>query len=345
MKKFKKNIIIIVILLLIVLFFTLKDDFYGITNVLLNSNIIYILLLIFVILLGDFFKGCSFWVLIRKIKKDYKVFDSFMLILRSEFFYGMTPFALGGQPYQLYELKNRDDISYTHGANIIFKDCYGYQLALVTVSTIFLLINYIFNLIEFTDVIKNLLLLGYLINIGIVIFFEYLKYSKLKHNKLVDNIINLLHKIKIIKDKEKISDKINNGLDKIREHLKERDSILVFKSYLFSILKILMLGLAGYLSLKATYINNVNMIEGIFIIIFAMNVSSFIPTPGASGGMEFGFLTLLSAYIVGAKANAAMLLWRFSGFYFLTLNGALMIMLKEKFEKRKEIKNEKNSNG
>lgn len=345
MKKFKKNIIIIVILLLVVLFFTLKDDFYGITNVLFNSNIIYIILLIFVILLGDFFKGCSFWVLIKKIKKDYKIFDSFMLILRSEFFYGMTPFAIGGQPYQIYELKDRDDISYAHGANIVFKDCYGYQLALVTVSTIFLLINHIFDLVTFTDLIKKLLLIGYLVNIGIVIFFEYLKYSKIKHNKIVDGIINFLYKIKIIKDKDKISKSINDGLDRTREHLKERDSALVFKSYLFSILKLLMLGLAGYLSLKATYINNVNIIEGIFIIIFAMNVSSFIPTPGGSGGMELGFLTLFSAYVTGAKLNAAMLLWRFSGFYFLTLNGALMIMLKERFEKRKEIKNEENNNG
>jgi len=39
------------------------------------------------------------------------------------------------------------------------------------------------------------------------------------------------------------------------------------------------------------------------------------------------------------------LLWRFSGFYFLTLNGALMIMLKERFDKRKEINNEKNNDG
>jgi hypothetical protein len=267
-----------------------------------------------------------------------------MLILRSEFFYGMTPFAIGGQPYQLYELKNKDDISYAHGTNIVFKDCYGYQLALVTVSTIFLSLNYIFKIIQFNDVIKKLLLVGYLVNIGIVIFFEYLKYSKLKHNKIVNSIINLLYKIRIIKNKEKISEKINNGLERNRENLKEKDFNLVLKSYLFSILKLLMLGLAGYLSLKATYINNVNIIEGVFIIIFAMNVSSFIPTPGASGGMEFGFLTLLSSFIVGAKANAAMLLWRFSGFYFLTLNGALMIMLKERFEKRKEINNEKNSN-
>ncbi len=339
MKKFKKNIIIVVLLLLIILVFTLKDDFYGIINALFNSNPIYILILIIVILIGDFFKGCSFWVLIRKVKKDYKIIDSFLLILRSEFFYGLTPFALGGQPYQIYELKDKNDISYSDGANIVFKDTYGYQLALVSVSTIFLILNQIFNIVKFNNIINKFLLFGYIINVALIAVFEYLKYSKIKHNKMVDIFITFLSKIKIVKDKEKTSNKLNNELNKIRLQLKENDFNLVIKSYLFSILKIIMLGLAGYFSLKAININNINIITAVFVIIFSVNISSFVPTPGYSGGMEYGFLTLFAIYATGAKLNAAMLLWRFTGFYLLTLNGALMIIIKDKF-KKKEKNNE-----
>lgn len=339
MKKFKKNIIIVVLLLLIILVFTLKNDFYGIINALFNSNPIYILILIIVILIGDFFKGCSFWVLIRKAKKDYKIIDSFLLILRSEFFYGLTPFALGGQPYQIYELKDKHNISYSDGANIVFKDTYGYQLALVSVSTIFLILNQIFNIVKFNNIISKFLLFGYIINVALIAVFEYLKYSKIKHNKMVDIFITLLSKIKIVKNKEKTSNKLNDELNKIRLQLKENDFNFVIKSYLFSILKIIMLGLAGYFSLKAININNINIITAVFVIIFSVNISSFVPTPGYSGGMEYGFLTLFAIYATGAKLNAAMLLWRFTGFYLLTLNGALMIIIKDKF-KKKEKNNE-----
>lgn len=336
MKNIKKNIVIIVILSIIVLFFTLKDDFYGVTKILLNSNILYLLLLILVILLGDLFKGCSFWVLIRNIKKDYKIKDSFLLILRSEFFYGITPFAVGGQPYQVYELKNKEDIAYSDGVNIVFKDYYGYQLAFVTLITIFLIVNSIFNIITLNDVTIKLLVIGYCVNLGAILFLEYLKYSKIKHDKIINFFTRILYKIKIVKDKESLSLRINNALDRIRKQVKNSEYKLVFKSYLFSILKLIMLGLAGYLSLKATYVDNAQIINSIIIIIFIMNLSSFVPIPGGTGGMEYGFITLFSIYATGAQLNAAMLLWRFTGFYFLTLFGALMLIIEEKIKKRRK---------
>lgn len=336
MKNIKKNIVIIVILSIIVLFFTLKDDFYGVLKILLNSNKLYIVLLMLVILIGDLFKGCSFWVLINKIKKDYKIKDSFLLILRSEFFYGITPFAIGGQPYQVYELKNKEDIAYSDGVNIVFKDYYGYQLALVTISTLFILLNYIFNIVTLDDVTSKLLILGYCVNLGAILFLEYLRYSKIKHNKIIDFIIKILNKLKLVKDKESLSSRINNGLDRIRKQVKNSEHELVFKSYLFSIMKIIMLGLAGYLSLKSVNIDNAKILDSILMIILVINISSFVPIPGASGGMEYGFITLFAVYAIGSQLNAAMLLWRFTGFYFLTLFGALMLIIEEKIRKRRK---------
>ena len=41
-------------------------------------------------------------------------------------------------------------------------------------------------------------------------------------------------------------------------------------------------------------------------------MAAFIPIPGSSGGMEFGFVSLLSIYALDVKLMAAMILWRFA---------------------------------
>src|SRR5574344_1736994 len=122
MKKVKSKLILIFILTLIVLFFILKDDFYGIMDVLLNSNKKYILLAVLITLLSDLFRSVHMYLLIRAEKKDYSFKDAYILVVESNFFNGITPFSLGGQPFQLYILKKKNNIDYTTGTNILFKD-------------------------------------------------------------------------------------------------------------------------------------------------------------------------------------------------------------------------------
>ena len=72
MKKFRKNIIFLIAICIIVLFFVLKDDFNGITKLLINANKMYILIAILFMLISDMLKGISISSLVRASNFKYK---------------------------------------------------------------------------------------------------------------------------------------------------------------------------------------------------------------------------------------------------------------------------------
>ena len=103
-------------------------DFERTIEVLKTSKLIYIILGALVILIGDMLKGRSIYLLVSEYSSKYKFKDAFRLTLQTNFFNGITPFSLGGQPFQLYLLKKRNNIDYATSSNILFKDFYCYQI-------------------------------------------------------------------------------------------------------------------------------------------------------------------------------------------------------------------------
>ena len=87
-------------------------DFERTIEVLKTSKLIYIILGALVILIGDMLKGRSIYLLVSEYSSKYKFKDAFRLTLQTNFFNGITPFSLGGQPFQLYLLKKRNNIDY-----------------------------------------------------------------------------------------------------------------------------------------------------------------------------------------------------------------------------------------
>ena len=128
MKRIKKNIILLFIITIIILYFILKDEYESILSALLNSNLVYVFLMIIVMFMAEFIKSISLYLITKSSKKNYEFKNSLRLELETNFFNGVTPFSLGGQPFQLYVLKKTSNIDYTTGANILFKVYYSYQM-------------------------------------------------------------------------------------------------------------------------------------------------------------------------------------------------------------------------
>ena len=60
-----------------------------------------------------------------------------------------------------------------------------------------------------------------------------------------------------------------------------------------------------------------------------MLIGSFVPIPGGSGGLEFGFVSFYGNFIHGSKLMAIMLLWRFVTYYFGMFVGAISLNMKK----------------
>lgn len=330
MKKVGSKVISLIFISILILFCVLKDNYNEIISVLKNTNNLYILYGFIIVLIGDLFKSLSITTIVKE-KKDYKYRSGFSLALQTNFFNGITPFSLGGGPYQVYSLKKNDNIKYSDGAEIVFKDFYTYQMSLVIISTICLIINKIFNIIEFNNILKIMIVSGYLLNLIIALFLIYLPYTKNFGKNIVNLIIMLLYKAKLIKDKENILKSYDNFILDFKRNINKtlKNKKVIIKCILFNLIKITTIGISSYFCFESVKLDVPIYICIIFTII-TLIIASFIPVPGGSGGMEYGFITLFSSFVVDIKLSAALIVWRVITYYLPVIIGGFLFALKNR---------------
>lgn len=85
MKRIKKNIILLFIITIIILYFILKDEYESILSALLNSNLVYVFLMIIVMFMAEFIKSISLYLITKSSKKNYEFKNSLRLELETNF--------------------------------------------------------------------------------------------------------------------------------------------------------------------------------------------------------------------------------------------------------------------
>lgn len=327
MKKYAKNIVAIIIIAAIVIYFALKDDFAEIVNQLLNINVWWILFACVLMLLNLFMKALSLLPLVREFKKKYSLKRALNLIIITQFFNGVTPFATGGQPAQIYMLK-KDKIDVATGTNVIFQNFIIYQLSLIFLGIVAITLNYRMGIFQNVSFLRNLVILGFFLNTLVVVVYLLISFENKFIKFIVNKIINIGTKIKIIKNKEQTIEKWNDKFSRFYNSAltlrKNKNSFWLSFIYNF-------LGLCFYyiIPIIAFYsvgdYTSVTILETIIATTYIMLIGSFIPTPGASGGIEYGFVTFFGTFVGGYKLTAVMLIWRFVTYYFGLFLGAIFL--------------------
>lgn len=324
--KFIINIFIILVVLCIVLYFSLKDDYKAIINAILNMKIGWIILAISLVCLYRILVGISIYMLARANREKVPLLRCIQISFIILFFHGVTPFAGGGQPMEVYYLHN-EDISITKSTNIVLQNFIVYQISLVSVGVFALLYNYFFNIFPNNSLIKRLVILGFAINLLVLICTFILSFGK-KINKFICNQgLNLIGRFNIVKNVEEVRSKLNTYLHnfyknaiQLRKNMKE-----VIIDILVNILAIVSLYAVPYAVLNGLGIHNLSIIECIVSTAYVMTIGSFVPIPGGTGGVEYGFVFFFGYLIKGSILNASMLLWRFITYYLGMTIGAVML--------------------
>ena len=58
---------------------------------------------------------------------------------------------------------------------------------------------------------------------------------------------------------------------------------------------------------------------------YVMLIDSLIPTPGSTGGLEYGFMSFFKTFIKGSKLSIIMIVWRIVTYYFGIIVGAIAL--------------------
>ena len=330
MKNFKKNSIILVLITLLILFLVLKDDFNNIVHELVNANFLYIILAFICLLLMFVFDGLAYYKIIKSYDKNYSFIKVLRMLIITKFFNGITPFSTGGQPMQVYMLK-KDGFRLTKATNIIIQNFIIYQAALVLYGLIAMAINAKFNYFKNITILKDLIILGFLINTGVMIGLFIISFSNKFNHFIVNKSINILSKLKLVKDKETTLNKWNERVDDFHEGATflKNNKLLCLESFIYNLLSLTAIYVMPYFVIMALgNVNDVTPLKSIVSSAYILIIGSFVPIPGASGGIEYGYLQFFGSFIKGGILKASLLIWRFISYYFPMIIGAIVFNLK-----------------
>ena len=183
MKKYKTNIIILILISVLIMYLIMKDDFKDIMSALTNIDIKFLFVALILMGLYVFFQSLSLHLYLKSIKKDYKLKDTFILMCSAQFFNAITPFSSGGQPFQMYLLK-KQGIKVTDSGNALLQNFFTYQLALIIMGTFAVVTNSFLHIIPSTSLLKNIVLIGYIVNIIVLILLFSLGRAKNLNTKV-----------------------------------------------------------------------------------------------------------------------------------------------------------------
>ena len=76
--------------------------------------------------------------------------------------------------------------------------------------------------------------------------------------------------------------------------------------------------------------NSMTFFTSIVASAYVLIIGSFVPIPGATGGIEYGFLEIFSSFLPTTSVRAVMIIWRFITYYLgMILGGILFSFHKE----------------
>ena len=328
----KLNILLLIILTILVLYISLKDNFKEVIIGFTKLNIIWIIIALILILGYFLLKSLSLYTFTKQFSKKISFKEILKMILITQFFDGITPSSTGGQPYQIYALKKKN-IKIIDATNITIQNFIVYQIALILLGLIAVISNNYLNLFENVGLIKKLIIIGFIINVMVIIGLFSLAFMK-KINKIIMKfIIKILSKLKIIKNPQEIINNLNNYIETFHEGalILLKNKKIFIKTILYNFLGLILLyiipaaivyGLGNY---KA-----ITPFESVIASAHVMLIGAFIPVPGATGGLEYAFTQFYGVFIIGAELTLVMLLWRFFTYYLGVIIGGILLNIRKK---------------
>ena len=334
----KKNSFIVLLLTILILVFVLKDNFAEVIKDIYTTNYLLLFIAIFIFFLSYLFDSLSFYYVVKQYKKDYTVNKAMRLNILTHFFNGITPLASGGQPMQIYVL-HKDKVRLSDASSCVIQFYVIYQIALMIIGSICLVYSLLFQYIDARPVAMHMFIIGFIINVGILLFLIFVSFNRKFNKAVVRTIIKFLSKLHIIKNKEETIKKWDANCDGFYESaqvMKKNKKVLI-NGVLLQILQLLCrLSIPLFVVLAVGANHHLNYFSTIAISSFITICSCYIPIPGATGGVEYGFASFFAGFIADDGIRAVLILWRFITYFLPVIAGGIVFNIQTKDKLKEE---------
>ena len=334
MKNTKLRSILLVVLTVGLFWYILKDNFNESIMLLLGANIWYLILMLLTYVIYFVIEAYLLYLLINKINSNYSYKKTLELNLMTKFFNGITPFSLGGQPLQVYEL-SKSKVRVTEALLVIVENFIVLQISMTIMSVVFLGVCLNAGLIP-NRLLWILTIIGIFITL-LSLFMAIFMCVKINYAKKLGKwFIKVLNKIHIIKNKDESYLMWTNKCDEYHTCFKIllKDKTFIIKCVLLNIIYMIIFCMLPFLTFKALNINvDVNIFYSIVLACFVYLSASFIPIPGATIGMEYAFINYFKMIVVDSLVMPGVLLWRLVSYYIPMILGGILFNIKDSMKK------------
>ncbi|CAH1850069.1 lysylphosphatidylglycerol synthase transmembrane domain-containing protein [Convivina praedatoris] len=245
---------------------------------------------------------------------------------------GLTPFASGGQPAQLFALA-KAKIETGRALSTILMKFLVYQIVVV----LFFIVaygaadNFIYQYVDhtFAEFIPFAIFIHAIVIVGILLVMFWPAFTlKLVHltARLIGHFTSPKHYQKIV---DSIEVKINNFHFESRRVIKNKRALL--ESTFWTVLQLVVFYMIPYFVIRAFGYPEVNPWLIVTMNIMIVMVISLFPVPGGVGGAELSFKLLFTPFVSNpATLILVILLWRLITYYFGIFAGIIAYILPTK---------------
>lgn len=337
-KKMIRNLLLFNILIIATFYILLKDqDISQLFNIVSNAKGQYIVIAIIALIIYVLCEAINIDRTLKALGEKSTFLRNIKYALIGFFFSSITPAASGGQPMQIYYMY-KDKISVANSTLTLLINLTSMQIVTISLA----IISVIFNPGILRKGLIGFFVLGIALNTTALLLLFMAIFSKKGLNKLISWAVTIMKKIKIRNVEEK-QEKLENQVSKYQENSEyiKQNKKLILKTIITAYIQFIALYSISYWVYLSFGLSESSIFKVIAMQAILYATVSGIPSPGAVGVSEGGFVLIFKTIYSEAMISSAMLLNRGINFYLLVIiSGAVVILntLKgKKVEKNDEI--------
>ncbi|HEY8542071.1 MAG TPA: lysylphosphatidylglycerol synthase transmembrane domain-containing protein, partial [Pseudothermotoga sp.] len=233
----------------------------------------------------------------------------------------ITPFSTGGQPAQI-AFMNKRGVEYGEATALLVSRFIVYQVVITFLGVLGVYTAYDIlskNITKFA----LLAFFGFVLNGAVLFFLLVFSINRNLVEWLVKGLIKPLVFLRLIKDQAQVIEKTLSQIELFHKCMLRSMSNLSLLSFAFlsTLCQMAARVSVTYFVAKAVHID-CSYINTIMFQLVLFLVISLIPTPGAMGVSESGYVLFFN-FLFGPQTVATLLLWRFFTYYVNIIIGGL----------------------
>ena len=256
---------------------------------------------------------------------------NFKYTLIGFFFSSITPAASGGQPMEIYYM-SRDGLNVGNSTLVLLVNLSSMQIATISIGLVSLLFNYQYM----NTALRIFFVIGILLNSSALALLLISICSK----KVTDAIIRFALKVMKffkVKNMEKKEEWINSELAKYQANADyvKTHKLLIFKTIITTYIQFFIYYSVPYWIYRSFGYSSANIFEVVSMQAVLYATVSGIPSPGAVGVSEGGFLELFKKFYPQNQVASSMLLCRGVSFYLFVIISFVVVSISSFVNKKK----------